>query len=73
VAGDEQEGRQPAAGGAQFLVDLLARNIRQADVAVVNTCGFIEEAKVESIETILKLCELKKKGKLGQEYSLMFI
>ena len=36
-----------------------------ADVAIVNTCGFIEEAKAESIETILRLCQLKKKGKLG--------
>ncbi len=40
-------------------------NVEDADVAIVNTCGFIEEAKAESIETILRLCELKKKGKLG--------
>lgn len=43
----------------------IVNDIKQADVAIVNTCGFIEEAKVESIETILSLCERKKKGRLG--------
>ncbi|HXV19077.1 MAG TPA: 30S ribosomal protein S12 methylthiotransferase RimO, partial [Candidatus Omnitrophota bacterium] len=43
----------------------IVADVRKADVAIVNTCGFIEEAKVESIETILSLCELKKKGKLS--------
>ncbi|HTL70463.1 MAG TPA: 30S ribosomal protein S12 methylthiotransferase RimO [Candidatus Eisenbacteria bacterium] len=43
----------------------IVSDIRKADVAVVNTCGFIEEAKVESIEAILRLCEMKKKGKLA--------
>ncbi len=43
----------------------IVPDIELADVAVVNTCGFIESAKLESIETILKLCELKKKGKLS--------
>ncbi|MCQ2490412.1 MAG: 30S ribosomal protein S12 methylthiotransferase RimO [Ruminococcus sp.] len=33
-----------------------------ADVAVVNTCGFIQPAKEEAIETILELVELKKEG-----------
>ncbi|MBI5415198.1 MAG: 30S ribosomal protein S12 methylthiotransferase RimO [Candidatus Omnitrophica bacterium] len=36
----------------------------RADTVVVNTCGFIEEAKKESIDTILDLIALKKKGKL---------
>ena len=35
-----------------------------ADVAIVNTCGFIEDAKQESIDFILQLVELKKKGSL---------
>src|SRR5687768_9147017 len=34
----------------------------QADVIVVNTCGFIGEAKKESIDTILELAELKRVG-----------
>jgi ribosomal protein S12 methylthiotransferase len=33
-----------------------------ADVIVINTCGFIEAAKRESIETILELSELKREG-----------
>ena len=31
-----------------------------ADVVIVNTCGFIESAKQEAIDTILEFCELKK-------------
>ena len=34
-----------------------------ADVAVLNTCGFIESAKSEAIENILELAELKKAGR----------
>ena len=36
-----------------------------ADLAVVNTCGFIDAAKTEAIDSILELAELKKQGKLG--------
>lgn len=36
----------------------------EADVAVVNTCGFIEAAKSEAIDTIIQLGELKKNGSL---------
>ena len=35
-----------------------------ADVAIVNTCGFIASASEEAIENILELAELKKAGKL---------
>lgn len=42
----------------------IVRDVQNADIAVVNTCGFIEEAKMESIDTILRLCEMKKKGHL---------
>ena len=35
-----------------------------ADVVIVNTCGFIQDAKQESIETILEMAELKKAGHL---------
>ena len=37
-----------------------------ADIAVINTCGFIEEAKRESIETILAAVERKKRGDFGK-------
>ena len=33
-----------------------------ADLVIVNTCGFIDEAKEESIDTILEMEELKKSG-----------
>src|SRR3989449_9956701 len=33
-----------------------------ADVIVVNTCGFIDSAKKESIDTILEMAELKTQG-----------
>ena len=36
----------------------------EADIVVVNTCGFIEEAREESIDTILSVAELKKSGRL---------
>ncbi|HTK82562.1 MAG TPA: 30S ribosomal protein S12 methylthiotransferase RimO [Bacteroidota bacterium] len=35
-----------------------------AEIAVINTCGFIEAAKQESIDTILHAVQLKKEGKL---------
>ena len=35
-----------------------------SDIAVINTCGFIEAAKQESIDTILQAVQLKKEGKL---------
>ncbi|UCD55546.1 MAG: 30S ribosomal protein S12 methylthiotransferase RimO [Candidatus Omnitrophota bacterium] len=34
-------------------------------IAIVNTCGFIEDAKSESIDTILELVDLKKQGDLA--------
>jgi len=36
----------------------------EADSIVINTCGFIDAAKEESINTILQAVELKKKGKI---------
>lgn len=64
-------------GCAKNLVDsemmigaLKTRNYEQcsdiidADIAIVNTCGFIESAKEESINEILELSQYKEKGKL---------
>lgn len=42
----------------------VTSNVLEADVAIVNTCGFIDEAKQESIDHILELVELKKTGKI---------
>lgn len=40
----------------------IVRNIEEADVMVINTCGFIESAKTEAIETILEVAEYKNAG-----------
>ena len=37
---------------------------READILIVNTCGFIEPAKQESIDTLLSLARYKQEGKL---------
>ncbi len=39
-------------------------------IAVVNTCGFIEAAKEESINMILELCNAKEEGKLEKVYAM---
>ena len=36
---------------------------RKAEILIVNTCGFIDPAKQESIDTLLSLAEYKKKGR----------
>ena len=53
----------------RYLADLLAygavsvTDMRDADVVVVNTCGFIDAAKQESIDAILEAAKLKDSGK----------
>jgi len=41
----------------------IADNYSQAEVIIINTCGFIESAKEESINTILEMAEYKKTGR----------
>ncbi|MFN5937743.1 MAG: 30S ribosomal protein S12 methylthiotransferase RimO [Sphingobacteriales bacterium] len=38
------------------------------NIVIVNTCGFIDKAKEESVNTILEQVELKRKGKLDKVY-----
>lgn len=40
----------------------IAQSIEDSDVMIINTCGFIEDAKREAIETILEVAEYKKAG-----------
>ena len=47
-------------GGKAHIVD----DVDDADIAVINTCGFIEAAKQESIDAILEAVERKKQGRL---------
>jgi len=50
-------------------IDVVHENKKSDhNIVVVNTCGFIEKAKEESINTILDQVELKKRGKLDKVY-----
>jgi ribosomal protein S12 methylthiotransferase len=55
---------------AQMMLGRLKKNghrivqAEDAQTVIVNTCSFIEEARQESIDTILDLIELKKQGKI---------
>jgi len=40
----------------------ITANKEEADIIVVNTCGFIDSAKKESIDTILEMADLKTQG-----------
>ncbi|MCR5365676.1 MAG: 30S ribosomal protein S12 methylthiotransferase RimO [Prevotella sp.] len=42
--------------------------VPRGEIAVVNTCGFIEDAKQESIDTILELAQAKEEGRLERLY-----
>lgn len=42
----------------------LVADAALADIAIINTCGFIESAKQEAIETILEFAQLKKEGRI---------
>ena len=44
----------------------ITDNPEDADTMVINTCGFIDMARQESIDTILQATELKKKGTLNK-------
>lgn len=50
-------------------IDVVHENQRSDhNIVVVNTCGFIEKAKEESVNTILDQVELKRRGKLDKVY-----
>lgn len=46
-------------GGYEICADAY-----QCDVVIINTCGFIEDAKKESIENILEFCQMKEQGRI---------
>lgn len=48
----------------------ITHDLEQADVAVINTCGFIDAAKEESIEMILANVQRKGTGKLKRVYAM---
>ena len=50
-------------------IDVVHENAKKDhNIVIVNTCGFIERAKEESINTILEQVELKQKGRLDKVY-----
>lgn len=59
---------------SEFLLNQLKTNdynvnhedVRKGDILIINTCGFINDAKQESIETILNYAEQKKLGNIKQ-------
>ena len=40
----------------------------QGEIAVINTCGFIGDAKEESVNMILEFCQAKEEGRLRKLY-----
>ncbi|NGF55342.1 30S ribosomal protein S12 methylthiotransferase RimO [Parapedobacter sp. SGR-10] len=52
--------------GNQMEVVHESSNIQANDIVVINTCGFIDNAKQESIDTILQFSELKDQGKVNK-------
>lgn len=50
-------------------IDVVHENVKKDhNIVVINTCGFIEKAKEESINTILQQVELKRRGKVDKVY-----
>ncbi|MBY0489399.1 MAG: 30S ribosomal protein S12 methylthiotransferase RimO [Gemmatimonadaceae bacterium] len=60
----------------RYLADLVAhgaepvQDLRDADVVLVNTCGFIDAAKAESIEAIVDAARLKDDGKVQAVFAI---
>lgn len=52
--------------GNHFDVVHESGKVGRNDIVVINTCGFIDNAKQESIDTILQYSELKEQGKVGK-------
>ena len=53
-------------GGLNKTDITLTHNPEEADTIVVNTCGFLDIAREESVDTILQAAELKKAGNLKE-------
>lgn len=57
---------------SEILLGILRNNgfriseLNEADIGIINTCAFIDEAKRESIDMILDVIDLKKKGRLSK-------
>lgn len=52
--------------GNNLAVEHESNRLGKDDIVVINTCGFIDNAKQESIDTILQYSQLKDEGKVGK-------
>lgn len=52
--------------GNNLAVEHESNTLGKDDIIVINTCGFIDNAKQESIDTILQYSQLKDEGKIGK-------
>ena len=59
------------AGGLQASGITFTDDSENVEAIIINTCGFIESAKEESIETILGAVSLKQQGKCGDRKSVV--
>lgn len=46
--------------------EVMHESEQLSDVVIINTCGFIGDAKEESVDTILSFADLRKKGKISK-------
>ena len=53
-------------GGLKQSKFLITSKPEKADTIIINTCGFLDQAREESIDSIVQATELKKTGKLQQ-------
>lgn len=65
VVDSEKLLRQISAGGFEVMHD---SDDASADTVIINTCGFIRDAKEESIDTILRFVKAREKGELKNLY-----
>lgn len=58
--------KQLSASGYVLVPENADLSVEPVDAIVINTCGFIQDAKEESIDTIFKAIEAKKRGLTGK-------
>ena len=56
------------AASLEFKYEIMHDSDKKSDVVIINTCGFIGDAKEESIDTILEYAELRRSKKIKRLY-----
>ena len=56
------------AASLEFKYEIMHDSDKKSDVVIINTCGFIGDAKEESIDTILEYAELRRAKKIKRLY-----